>query len=244
MQPSLEEQSQKLKKKAYLIIDNFVPPETVAHIRNSAEAYAQKQQLPTIERTFKGRSLRYKVIDGNGIRTAFPEVVGLYQEIQKYIEELYKTPLIPMVNTLANLNINITEPGGEYRWHYDRNEVTALLYLNDVQGGELELYPNYRWRLPQAVPSAGQRLLDGVFLLMSQFKKPVSVQPKAGRLVVMRGEYCLHSVRPVIGKKVRYNVVLSYDKPEAQHQKSQTENLDKYLFSAEKVSEKDPNYQR
>lgn len=35
-------------------------------------------------------------------------------------------------------------PGGEYRWHYDRNAVTAILYLNEVPGGETEIFPNFR----------------------------------------------------------------------------------------------------
>jgi hypothetical protein len=39
---------------------------------------------------------------------------------------------------------NITPPGGEYRWHYDRNAATAILYLNEVPGGETEMFPNYR----------------------------------------------------------------------------------------------------
>ncbi|HET8840930.1 MAG TPA: hypothetical protein VFN35_05650 [Ktedonobacteraceae bacterium] len=41
------------------------------------------------------------------------------------------------------MNGNIMLAGGEYRWHYDQNTITALLYPNKGDGGEIEFYPNY-----------------------------------------------------------------------------------------------------
>ena len=52
--------------------------------------------------------------------------------------------MAPIEDAVAARNINVTPPGGEYRWHYDRNAVTAIIYLNEVPGGETEIFANYR----------------------------------------------------------------------------------------------------
>ena len=139
-------------------------------------------------------------------------------------------------------NVNITPPGGEYRWHYDRNAVTAIVYLNEVPGGETELYPNFRLRLKQRY-SRLQRWLDRLLqvgLVRRVFGKLVMVAPRRGSLVLMAGNMCLHSVRPVGGDEDRINLILAYDEPGAQF--AIEENLDTYLYTEQASAPSDPNY--
>ncbi len=43
---------------------------------------------------------------------------------------------------------------------YDRNAVTAILYLNTVSGGETEMYPEYRIHLGKRKGARFQKWLD------------------------------------------------------------------------------------
>ena len=95
--------------------------------------------LPLIERRVRERSLRYKVVDGLRIAEALPEIDDLTKRVEDALERTCGPGLLPIDDAVAARNINVTPPGGEYRWHYDRNAATAIIYLNEVPGGETEI---------------------------------------------------------------------------------------------------------
>jgi hypothetical protein len=144
----------------------------------------------------------------------------------------------------VRVNVNITPAGGSYRWHYDRNAVTAVLYLNEVNGGEIEAYPNYRLLFKDLKSPRLQSLFDRFLqlsLCLRLFGKKRTIPPKPGLLVLMRGDRCLHSVRPVSGDRERICIVMSFDSPDASF--AQETALDSYLYSSQNYSKKgDPNY--
>lgn len=119
-----------------------------------------------------------------------------------------------MKDPVAGRNINITPPGGEYRWHYDRNAVTAILYLNEVPGGETEIFPNFRLVLRGKRYWRSQQRLDDLLRLRPVrhlFGHRTLVMPHRGTLVIMRGDIALHCVREVLGTENRIAVILAYD---------------------------------
>jgi hypothetical protein len=133
----------------------------------------------------------------------------------------------------AACNVNITPPGGQYRWHYDRNLVTALVYLNGVEGGETDLYPNYRIKWPWGRPRAMQSLLDRLLLnsgVRAVAGHPTAVTPAQGTFVALRGNTTLHSVRPVRGDEVRINLVVAFDRPGSD---STRRTLNAYLYESQ-----------
>src|SRR5262249_24344932 len=130
-----------------ILVEAYVSSAECAGLRAAIAAYRSAHDLPLIHRPQRGRSLRYSVIDGHRIRQSLRLLVELSARVEKLTRDSTGLDLVPMGNPTANLNVNVTAPGGEYRWHYDRNAVTALLYLNAVAGGEIELYPNYRVHL-------------------------------------------------------------------------------------------------
>jgi hypothetical protein len=135
--------------------------------------------------------------------------------------------------------VNLTPAGGEYRWHYDRNAVTAILFLNAVEGGETEMYPNFRIRLPRWKDSWIQRALDRMLRLFLRVARLVVVAPAPGRMIIMRGDRCLHSVRRVVQGE-RINVIMTFDVPGSRFRAA--ENLDPYLYSNRATPDFDPNY--
>jgi hypothetical protein len=96
-----------------------------------------------------------------------------------------------------------------------------------------------RW-LDRVLQAAPVRALSGLRHL---------VEPAAGKLLVMRGDRCLHSVRPVTGAADRINLVLSYDRPGARY--AMADGLNAYLYRPDKATTgsesgkpRDPNYTR
>jgi hypothetical protein len=143
---------------------------------------------------------------------------------------------------MAARNINVTPPGGEYRWHYDRNAATAIVYLNEVPGGQTEIFPNFRLLLRGGRYQRIQLRLDDLVrlrIVRRLFGHQRLIQPRRGTLVIMRGNTTLHSVRAVLGTEDRIAVVLAYDFP---GQGNQRNALNSYLYSSAAPLEEDPNY--
>lgn len=215
------------------VVPGFLSAGTCRALLSSIEQFRRGRSLPVIRRPRHHRPLRYQVIDGACFGAAVPEATGLLARVQTRLEHTCGRPLAPIDDRRAACNINITPPGGQYPWHYDRNPVTALIYLNSVEGGETDLYPNYRIPLPHSRPVALQQILDGMLLaepVRAVLGHPLSIAPTEGTLVVLRGDRTLHSVRPVEGHRERVNLVLAYDQPGAGHTAPW---LDAYLYGSD-----------
>jgi len=221
------------------IRENYLSPSQCEVLLEDLENYKASYQLPLIERFEAGRSLRYRVIDGDRILRALPRVVTLYREVLNLVRQL-EPKLEPLSNHTAGLNVNFTPPGGEYRWHYDRNSVTAVLFLNSVKGGEIEMYPHYRMYLRRWKDTVFQRLCDSALRRLTRFARPLVVEPSPGRMVLMRGDRCLHSVRRVEGAVERVSIIMSFDPPSRTFLSEGA--LDSYLYSKNAAPGRDPNY--
>jgi 2OG-Fe(II) oxygenase superfamily len=229
--------------KAGVVIEpDFLSTEECERYCQSVLALDRSQGLPLVERQVRERSLRYKVVDGLRIADALPEIDDLTRRVEEAIERICGPGLMPIDDVVAARNINVTPPEGEYRWHYDRNAATALIYLNEVPGGETELFPNYRLLFRGGRHPGVQRWLDDVLRLRAVrrlFGHQMLVEPHRGTLVLMRGNTTLHSVRAVLGSDDRIAVVLAYDYP---HSGQRRDALNSYLYTSASASEGDPNY--
>lgn len=227
------------------LIDNYLSHAECEDLLRAIREFRKSHTLPLIHRKAAGRSLYYFVLDGDAVFGALPALVAIYGKVEQVVRERFGTQLRPLKNRAASVNVNITPPGGEYRWHYDRNAVTAILYLNMVAGGETEMYPEYRIHLGRRKSARLQRWLDGLLqwrLLLRLSRKQVLVSPSQGLLLIMRGDRCLHSVCRVEGTEDRINVVMTFDVPQAKF--AIEEQLDPYLYSKKPAPVLDPNYRQ
>jgi hypothetical protein len=221
-----------------LLQEEFIDAAAAAQALAAINCFRGKFPLPIISRPSGRRPLCYSVIDGHQIFEHLPEIQKLHEQATVFVRQVFGQSLEPLADKQVACNINITQPGGSYRYHYDRNAVTAILYLNETSGGETECYPNHRWNSMYL-----QREVDRVFenpMCRRVFGRQVLVRPRMGRLLVMRGDRCLHSVREVHGDADRINVVMSYDVKGAQYANS--DRLNSYLYSSAGSQQKDPNY--
>ena len=235
-----------LESTGHLLIDDFMDQEQCRTFLGQIRDYRKHSGLLEINRPMKDRSLCYSVIDGEEIRANLPSIWELYRgAVNDVVNELTGASLVPLLNTKAGVNVNVMPPGrSEYRWHYDRTAVTAILYLNRVEGGETELYPNYRILLKGNQQHSRLQLTLDRFLqptvVRRLFGKRKVVEPHPGRLVVMRANRCWHSVRGVQGSEDRINIIMAYDAPGARFEVE--EGLDSYLYTQDAPNSKDPNY--
>lgn len=224
-------------------INSYLSSAECEAILHSVREFRSAHTLPLIHRKSAGRSLRYFVIDGEMVHESLPALVDVYNRIAEIVRGRFGPDLAPLRNRAASVNVNITPPGGEYRWHYDRNAVTAILYLNTVAGGETEMYPDYRIHLGRWKNRALQRWLDALLQCAPLLKisgKRTLISPAQGLLLIMRGDRCLHSVRRVEGSEDRINIVMTFDLTKARF--AVEKNLDPYLYSKKAAPSFDPNY--
>jgi hypothetical protein len=229
-------------KEGVAIQPDFLSAEECEQYCQSVLALDRSKGLPLIERQVRERSLRYKVVDGMIITEALPEIDDVTTRVDAALERTCGPGLLPIDDAVAARNINVTPPGGEYRWHYDRNAATAIIYLNEVPGGETEIFANFRLLVRNGRYQRLQRRLDDLVRLRvvrRLFGHQRLVVPRQGTLVIMRGNTTLHSVRAVLGTEDRIAVVLAYDYPGRDHQRNA---LNSYLYTSTSPSEGDPNY--
>ena len=219
--------------------DGFISESIAREALDVIDDFRRRFPLPIISRPSGRRPLRYSVIDGQQISLHLPEIQIIHAETTRLVKKLFGDAIETLADEQVACNVNITQPGGSYRYHYDRNAITAILYLNETSGGETECYPGYRLRVPATLQRDVDRVV-GSRLVRSVFGRQVLVRPRVGRLLIMRGDCCLHSVREVSGPPDRINIVMSYDVRGARYANS--EGLNSYLYQRDYLQPNDPNY--
>ena len=105
---------------------------------------------------------------------------------------------------LADVIVNLAEEGGGFPWHFDTNNYTVTLAIQNADhGGDFEFSPNLR--TPTDENYAGvEAVLDGDADLI----RTLHLQP--GDLQIFKGRYSLHRVTPLAGATPRYVAIFSY----------------------------------
>ena len=105
---------------------------------------------------------------------------------------------------LADVIVNVAEEGAGFPWHFDTNNFTVTLAIQNAdKGGEFEYCPNLR--TPDDENYSGvEAVLDG----QSTQVKTLALQP--GDLQIFKGRYSLHRVKPLFGQRKRYVAIYSF----------------------------------
>ena len=105
---------------------------------------------------------------------------------------------------LADVIVNMAEAGGGFPWHFDTNNFTVTLAIqNSEAGGEFEYCPNLRSATDENYAGV-EAVLDG----RSGAVKTLRLEP--GDLQLFKGRYALHRVKPLAGARPRYVAIFSY----------------------------------
>lgn len=109
---------------------------------------------------------------------------------------------------LADVIVNAADAGEGFPWHFDTNNFTITLAIqNAEEGGLFEYAPNIRREDENF--AAVQAVLDG----RSDHVRRLALEP--GDLQLFKGRYSLHRVSPLAGTTPRYVAIFSYvDQPD------------------------------
>lgn len=110
---------------------------------------------------------------------------------------------------LADVIINAAEAGHGFPWHFDTNDCTVTLAIQNAdEGGEFEYAPNIRTSDDEHFDEV-RRVLDGT----SDRVCTLVLQP--GDLQLFLGRHSLHRVTPLTGTTPRYVGIFFYvDQPD------------------------------
>ena len=104
---------------------------------------------------------------------------------------------------LADVIVNMADAGNGFPWHFDTNNFTVTLAIqNAEEGGAFEYAPGIR---------DGQENYDEVKRVLDGTSEKVTVlELEPGDLQIFRGRYSLHRVAPLSGQRPRYVAIFSY----------------------------------
>lgn len=104
---------------------------------------------------------------------------------------------------LADVIVNMAGEGNGFPWHFDTNNFTVTLALQNADnGGDFEYAPNIR---------AGDENFDAVRSVLDETSDKVTVlKLEPGDLQIFKGRYSLHRVAPLKGITPRYVAIFSY----------------------------------
>jgi hypothetical protein len=105
---------------------------------------------------------------------------------------------------LADVIVNLAEAGGGFPWHFDTNNFTVTLAVQNAErGGDFEYSPHLRTASDENYAGV-ERVLDDDRSLI----RTLRLEP--GDLQIFKGRYSLHRVTPLEGSRLRYVAIFSY----------------------------------
>lgn len=104
---------------------------------------------------------------------------------------------------LADVIVNMAEAGNGFPWHFDTNNYTVTLAVQNADGGgAFEYAPNIR--------ASGENFAEVQKVLEGRSDKVKSLNLEPGDLQLFMGRNSLHRVAPLTGKTPRYVAIFSY----------------------------------
>ena len=143
----------------------------------------------------------------------FPEnslIKELYysEELKNFIADCLGIPIYHYADPLASLTMNVNKPGDRFSWHYDTNEFTVTMLVQDCdEGGVFQYVPNIRNKEDECYDEV-LKLLKGD---MSRVKE---IKLNEGDLQLFKGRYALHRATRAEGNTTRNLVVFTYTEKE------------------------------
>jgi hypothetical protein len=105
---------------------------------------------------------------------------------------------------LADVIVNLAEAGGGFPWHFDTNNYTVTLAIQNAEsGGDFQYSPHLRSATDENYPGVEAVLNEDQSLIRTLVLEP-------GDLQIFKGRYSLHRVMPLAGPRVRYVAIFSF----------------------------------
>ncbi|MDJ0926101.1 MAG: 2OG-Fe(II) oxygenase [Gammaproteobacteria bacterium] len=173
----------------------------------------------------------FLTLNGQELVDRISVLAPLYERFGEIVNAVSGDEFAPLDTYEIGLSLNYTPPGGEFVRHFDRNEMTVSLYFNEVEGGELVVWPKILSPILRIFGEKGK----SAAVRLSQYQKGVSITPRVGTIVIF-SKQAVHAVAPVLGNRARVSVIMAYDRPG----KSFQADRDYYGHGHDRVTLADP----
>jgi hypothetical protein len=142
---------------------------------------------------FQSEGVLRTIFDSDGFDTFIREC--LEEPEEKFFR--YADPLADMI-------VNAAWEGNGFPWHFDTNNFTVTLALQNAEsGGAFEYAPMIR-------SSDDENFEEVIKVLNETSEKVISLKLEPGDLQLFKGRYSLHRVAPLKGTTPRYVAIFSY----------------------------------
>ncbi|MGI9372450.1 MAG: HalD/BesD family halogenase [Hyphomicrobiales bacterium] len=204
------------------VLRGFIRPERIADLVREADSVAMNghrsfnrtnayftkddPNLPENHpmRRFFDRSNAFVPADNFGAESILRAIYE-WQPFAPFIKDaLGEEKFYRYADPLADVIINTVEEGEGFPWHFDTNNYTVTLAIqNGESGGEFDYCPNVRTAVDENFDDV-QAVLD------NRHDGIETLELGAGDLQIFKGRYSLHRVRPVKGARKRYVAIFSF----------------------------------
>lgn len=165
-----------------------------------------REDLPSSHplRRFYDRSNAFVPADNFG-NNSILRAIFEWPAFSPFIKQvLGEEKFFPYADPLADVTVNLAEQGGGFPWHFDTNNYTVTLAIQNAErGGDFEYSPMVRSTTEENYEVV-EKVLDGDKDLIRTLK----LEP--GDLQIFKGRYSLHRVTPLSGVRKRYVAIFSY----------------------------------
>ena len=217
----LEKVRSDLSQDGCAVLKNFLTPKAIAAITtetdnvhhlahrsfNRTNPYFTKddESLPAEDprRRFFDRSNAFIPADNFPADSSL-RLIHNFPAFDPFIKEcLQEEKFFRYADPLADVIVNIAEEGEGFPWHFDTNNFTVTLAIQNADdGGDFEYAP--------AIRKDNENFDDVRDVLDGVSDKVVSLTLEPGDLQLFRGRYSLHRVAPLYGARRRYVAIFSY----------------------------------
>jgi hypothetical protein len=170
-------------------------------------------------RRFYDRSNAFIPADNFQTEGALRTIHG-FDGFDRFIQDCFQEDAFyRYADPLADVIVNMAVEGNGFPWHFDTNNFTVTLAIQNADdGGAFEYAPGIR-KGSENFSEVGH-VLDGT----SDLIKVLELEP--GDLQLFRGRYSLHRVSPLVGPTPRYVAIFSYvEQPDMVGSPVRTEQL-------------------
>lgn len=132
-------------------------------------------------------------INGLSLLVNIPEILELYKYTYKLIKEKYYCDLEHLTEADVAISANILSYNNsdKFRMHFDRNQITCIIYLTNNEDMPLKLYPNVR---PDPL------IYGKVEFDLSKFQS-VYIYPNINKALIFKGNRSFHGIECIENKK-------------------------------------------
>ncbi len=125
--------------------------------------------------------------------------------LMPFFQDCLEEPVLhKYADPLADVILNVLNPGEEFPWHFDTNEFSISIMTQKAEaGGLFEFCPNLR--------DPRNENYEGVRAVLAGGREPVATLDIApGDLQIFKGRYSMHRVTKVTGQTARYMAIYAY----------------------------------